>query len=174
MYAVLSPLIPDTEYIIYRKSQVVHYYHNTVVVDVRIVYIPLYLPPGQSATLPRAAKHQPKPFHIQANQLSTPVRPPPEPRPVSPLATTSVSANRSPTTSPQQSLSTERTLAVLPEKVPPSVLEPHDAKFFQHGVGSQMMLASATSRAKQMFLDSARRHLSSHDVDQLQDKLSQV
>lgn len=49
-----------------------------------------------------------------------------------------------------------------------------DPKFFQHGVGSQMMLASATSQAKQMLLDSARRHLSGHEIDKLQEKLGQV
>ena len=49
-----------------------------------------------------------------------------------------------------------------------------DSKFFQHGVGSQMMLASATSQAKQMLLDSGRRHLSGHETDKLQEKLDLV
>ena len=46
--------------------------------------------------------------------------------------------------------------------------------FFEHGMGSQIMLASSGSQAKQLLLDRARRTLEQPEVEALQEKLKQV
>ena len=46
--------------------------------------------------------------------------------------------------------------------------------FFEHGMGSQIMLASSGSQAKQLLLDRARRTLEQLEVEALQEKLKQV
>jgi len=47
-------------------------------------------------------------------------------------------------------------------------------QFFEHGMGSQIMLASSGSQAKQLLLDRARRTLEHSEVEALQGKLKQV
>ena len=47
-------------------------------------------------------------------------------------------------------------------------------QFFEHGIGSQIMLASSGSQAKQLLLDRARRTLEHSEVEALQGKLKQV
>ena len=46
--------------------------------------------------------------------------------------------------------------------------------FFEHGMGSQIMLASSGSQAKQLLLDRARRTLEQPEVEALQEQLKEV
>lgn len=47
-------------------------------------------------------------------------------------------------------------------------------KFFQHGVGTQLMLASLSSSAKAMLMDSARRLLGEEEIQALTERLKEV
>lgn len=47
-------------------------------------------------------------------------------------------------------------------------------KFFEKGVGTQVMLANMSSQAKQLLFDKARRILSEEDVEILKEDLVQV
>ena len=47
-------------------------------------------------------------------------------------------------------------------------------KFFQHGVGTQLMLASLSSSAKAMLMDSARRLLGTEEIQALTERLKEV
>ncbi len=48
------------------------------------------------------------------------------------------------------------------------------SKFFERGLGTQVMLASMTSQAKQLLYDKARRVLSEEDVEILKEDIEQV
>ncbi len=47
-------------------------------------------------------------------------------------------------------------------------------KFFERGVGTQVMLASMSSQAKELLLDHARRMMREVDVAKLRESLEQV
>ena len=47
-------------------------------------------------------------------------------------------------------------------------------KFFERGIGTQVMLASMTSQAEQLLFDKARRLLSKEDVEILKEDFEQV
>ena len=49
-----------------------------------------------------------------------------------------------------------------------------ERKFFEYGMGTQMMMASTSSQAKQLLLDRARRLLADSDMEALKDKLKMV
>ena len=48
------------------------------------------------------------------------------------------------------------------------------SKFFEKGIGTQVMLASQTGHAEQLLFDKARRILSSADIEILKEDLDQV
>lgn len=48
------------------------------------------------------------------------------------------------------------------------------SKFFEKGIGTQVMLASMTSQAEQLLFDKARRVLSEEDAEILKEDLVQV
>lgn len=48
------------------------------------------------------------------------------------------------------------------------------SRFFAHGMGTQLMLASASSQAEQLLLDRARRLLGSREVEALLKRLNKV
>ena len=60
---------------------------------------------------------------------------------------------------------------------PPSPLEEPEGDgevFFEHGVGTQVMLVSATSQAEALLIDQARRLLTDEEVEAFKEKLKQV
>lgn len=79
---------------------------------------------------------------------------------VSPLATHEARASSTSSPSPLSS----------PDIQPMQV----KSKFFERGLGTQVMLANMTSQAKQLLFDKARRVLSEEDADILKEDLVQV
>lgn len=80
---------------------------------------------------------------------------------VSPLATHEARASTTSSPSPVSSPSPDAHTRVRP-------------KFFEKGLGTQVMLANVTSQAKQLLFDKARRQLSEEDAEILKEDLVQV
>ena len=80
---------------------------------------------------------------------------------VSPLATHETRASTTSSPSPLSRPSPD-----MPTKAKP--------KFFERGLGTQVMLANISSQAKQLLFDKARRQLSEEDAEILKEDLIQV
>ncbi len=83
---------------------------------------------------------------------------------LSPLAIHETRASTTSSPSPLSSPSPD--LPAGPMKVKP--------KFFERGLGTQVMLANVSSQAKQLLFDKARRQLSEEDAEILKEDLVQV
>ena len=92
---------------------------------------------------------------------------------LSPLATHE--ARASTTSSPSPIPSSPSPIPSSPSPVPsPDNGSSARAKFFERGVGTQVMLANVSAQAKQLLYDKARRVLSGEDVKILKEDLIQV